>query len=83
MNSEQTVLWGRTSREASAHRFGVLSVEDGGDCCNRKQEHRQTSGEPPSVVGAGFNSADSHGIRGIVRCGLPLVCIVAKDEPEL
>jgi hypothetical protein len=63
VNREQTVLRRGASCEASAHRFAVLSVENGGDCCDREQEPRETSGEPPSVERAGLNSADSHEIQ--------------------
>jgi len=77
VNREQTVLRRRASSEAAAHRFSVLSMEDGGDCCNRKQEHRETSGEPPSVICAGLNSADGHGIGKSCAVGVPLVCTVA------
>ena len=78
VDSEQTVLWGRSNSEAAAHRLSVLSVEDSGNCCNREQEHRQTSSEPPSVVCSRFNSADGHEIReGCAGLDVPLVCTVA------
>ena len=62
VNREHTVLRRRASREASAHRFGVLNVENGGDCCDREQEPRETGSEPPCVKRAGLYSANSHGI---------------------